>query len=76
MTNRDWLNTLTVEEFVIWLVCDEVFDPKMGKLVEPMPRFPSMKRLITEGYSRQGTIMKINIERFFKEWLEEKRKAK
>lgn len=51
MTNREWLKTLTTEEFVIWLLYDEHFD-QTGKLVEPTPRFSSIKRLITERRTR------------------------
>lgn len=64
ITNRKWLQTLTVDEFVRWLLYDECFDPETCEMVEPTPRLASIKR------------MGINAEYSLKEWLEAERKEK
>lgn len=63
MTNREWLNTLTVEEFVAWLVCDEEFDRKARKPKSPTPRLSTIK------YAN------IHVTAALKEWLEAERKV-
>lgn len=61
MTNREWLWTLTTEEFVTWLVCDEEYDRKAMKPKSPTPRLSTIK------YAN------INVTAALKEWLEKER---
>ena len=63
MTNREWLESLTNDEFVTWLLYDEWFNPETDKMVEPTPRLSSIKR------------MGINTEYSLKEWLKEERRT-
>ena len=61
MTNRKWLESLTDDEFVVWLLYDEWFNPETDKMKEPTPRLSSIKR------------MGINAQYSLKEWLKEER---
>ena len=62
MRNREWLHTLTDDEFIVWLLYDEYFNPEMDKMAEPTPRLSTIKR------------MGINTEYSLKEWLNEERR--
>ena len=62
MTNREWLESLTNEEFVTWLVCDEEYDRKAMKPKQPTPRLSTIK------------YASISVTNSLKEWLEEERK--
>lgn len=63
MTNREWLQTLTDDELVEWLVCDEEYDRKAMKPKEPTPRLSTIK------------YASISVTASLKEWLKEERKC-
>lgn len=55
MTNREWLNTLTDEEFTDWLINDEyangeVIDGIM-QMTQPSPKLKTLKWSYTISYS-------------------------
>lgn len=61
MTNREWLNSLTDEEFAQWLLGTEIFDEKQYKNLEPTPKLKTLKYLSTESTA------------YIEEWLKKER---
>ena len=48
MTNREWLNTLSDEDFVSWLLDDErVKDYQTYEVMQPTPKLETLKRTAT-----------------------------
>jgi len=64
MTNREWLNSLTDEDFIKWLIDSETFDEKTYKCFEPSPKYDTLK------WSWTSTALGLA------EWLKEERKTK
>ena len=62
MTNREWINSLSKEDFVTWLNGPIEWDSEKEEYREPHPRLEYLKHTSTNFYSS-----------FFK-WLEEERK--
>lgn len=62
MTNREWVNSLSNEDFVTWLVGPIEWDSKMEEYKEPHPRLEYLKRTNTNFFSS------------FQEWLKKERK--
>ena len=60
MTNREWLESLTKEEFVSWLLDGEIYIE--NKFLNPSPKLKTLKFLST---SSKEVISK---------WLDEERK--
>lgn len=63
MTNREWLESLTDDEFVEWLVGSEDFDQKTMELRPPTPKLETIKRASTSTVA------------YLKEWLKEERRG-
>lgn len=61
MTNREWLSTLSDEDFAIWCIFGDEIDLKNDIVKQPFPRLESLKRGYTSSYD--GVL----------EWLKEKR---
>ena len=64
MTNREWLNSLSDEDFVKWLTENEIFDEKAYKCLEPTPKYDTLKWRWT------STALGLT------EWLKQERKIK
>lgn len=62
MTNREWLESLTDDELVEWMLLGEFFDPQKLKMADPTPKLYTIVR--------RG----INAKYSLKEWLKEERK--
>lgn len=50
MTNREWLNTLTDEEFADWCTDVDVYDFVKGKYVGIHPHRANIVRMCNSGY--------------------------
>ena len=63
MTNREWLNSLSNEDFVEWLIYDEVWEASDGciKIYQPHPKLGTLRRSSTQTGS------------FIREWLNKER---
>ena len=61
MTNREWLNSLSNEDFIKWCLDPEVVDFKTLKSENPSPRLESIKYRYTS--SRHGLLDWLNEER-------------
>lgn len=62
MTNREWLNSLSNEDFVTWLNRPIEWDSETEEYTEPHPRLEYLKRT------------DINFYASFWEWLKKERK--
>lgn len=51
MTNREWVNSLSNEDFVTWLVGPIEWDSEMEEYKEPHPRLEYLKRTNTNFFS-------------------------
>ena len=63
MTNREWVNSLSNEDFVTWLIGAVEWDCEREEYREPHPRLEYLKRASTNFFS------------YFQEWLKEERKC-
>ena len=61
MTNREWLSTLSDEDFAKWCIFGNEINLNNGTVKEPFPRLESIKRGCTSSYD--GVL----------EWLKEER---
>ena len=61
MTNREWLNSLSDDDFAVWCIEAEVFNYKTAKCEPPTPRLDNIRFLYTS--SLYG----------LKEWLKQER---
>ena len=53
MTNREWLNTLSNEDFAKWCLSEECFEWLGGyktKIIEPTPKLETLRRNYTSSY--------------------------
>ena len=51
MTNREWLNSLSYEDFVTWLTGPTEWDVDAVEYKEPHPRLEYLKHASTNFYS-------------------------
>lgn len=61
MTNREWLESLTDEEFVAWLVFDEYINNNTMEPIPPTPKLYTLKYAST------------NTPEYLRKWLKEER---
>lgn len=68
MTNREWLNNMTDEDFVNWLYADRtrVFNVEKGDYVVLAPNYSPCLHEVTMGWTSGEMILK--------QWLKEERK--
>lgn len=50
MTNREWLNSLSDEDFATWLTMPSQYDCKEQRYNEPHPRLAYLKNAYTNFY--------------------------
>ena len=61
MTNKEWLNSLTDEEFASWVCDEEVFDFNNNVYTQPSPKWRSLMYQYND--SKGGLIMWLKQER-------------
>lgn len=61
MTNKDWLNSLTDEEFASWVCDEEIYDFENNVYEQPSPKWDSLRGRYTS--SKGGLLIWLKQER-------------